>query len=81
MFFTIGIIQEFLLKEVIMPFLTRARVVFGIWKEVTWTKAYKVELADILIIKVISHLKPNVQRIIPVGTHQLVKFFSNVVHI
>jgi hypothetical protein len=56
MLLTTRIVQEFLLQEVIVPFLTRACVVFGVWKEVTWTKAYKVELADILITKVVSHL-------------------------
>lgn len=56
MLLTTRIVQEFLLQEVIVPFLTRACVVFGVWKEVTRTKAYKVELADILITKVVSHL-------------------------
>ena len=67
-----GVIFKFLLKKIIMSMLARPRIMASIWKQVIWTEANKVELANVWVVKMISHLQSHVQGIIAVLSHQLV---------
>jgi len=67
-------------QEVIVPKLTRALIVLGVRKEIVWTEAKQIELADVRIIKVVTHLQPHVQWIVPILTHELIQLLADMVH-
>ena len=58
-FSMIGVIEEIRFQKIIMPLLTWTSVMTGIWKQIIRTKPNKIKLTNILIIKMITILKPN----------------------
>lgn len=76
----IGIIFKHLFKKVVMTKLARALVMFCIWEQIMRAKAEEIEFANVCVVEVVAHLQPDVQWVITILTHELVQFFTDMVH-
>ena len=63
-----------------MSALTRPNVSLRVGKEVVGAEREQVELADILVVEVVSPRQSNEQWFVAVFTHELVELLSDVIH-
>ena len=76
----IRIIDVLLLQEVIMALFARSDICLCVREEIIRTEGEEIELANVLIIEMISTGKTNEKWFIAVFSHELVKLLPYMIH-
>lgn len=78
--FSFWILLKQVFKEIIVTLLAWSCIVSCIWEQIIRTEADEIEFANVVVIEMISHLETDMQWIISILPHKLVKLFTNIVH-
>ena len=76
-FSVIGVLS---LQEIIMPFFAWTNVCLCVREKIIWTEGEEIELANILIIEVVSTGETNKKWFISVFSHELVELLPDMIH-
>jgi len=77
---TIRILLKHIFEVLVMSLRTLAPVCPCVDEQIMRTKRYQGILAHIRVVKVVSHLEPNVERVVAVFAHELVEVVAQMLH-